>query len=212
MAWLWQTIFYQPLLNLLVWIYNLVGGDMGLAIIGLTVVIKLVLYPFSQQSLKSQRALQRLQPQVEELKKRLKGQKDKLAQELMQLYQRERVSPLSSCLPLLVQLPFLIALFQVFRNGLNSGSLDLLYSWVVNPGHLNDTLFGMWHLAGRSLPLAVVTGVVQWWQTKMLVAKKPPVAVPGSQDENLTSIMNKQMQYMLPAMTVVFGFTLPGGL
>ena len=212
MAWLWQTIFYQPLLNLLVWIYNLVGGDMGLAIIGLTVVIKLVLYPFSQQSLKSQRALQRLQPQVEELKKRLKGQKDKLAQELMQLYQRERVSPLSSCLPLLVQLPFLIALFQVFRNGLNSGSLDLLYSWVVNPGHLNDTLFGMWHLAGRSLPLAVVTGVVQWWQTKMLVAKKPPVAVPGSQDENLTSMMNKQMQYMLPAMTVVFGFTLPGGL
>src|SRR3989338_4723778 len=140
----------------MVWIYNLVGGDMGLAIIVLTVVIKLALYPFSQQSLKSQRALQKLQPQVEELKKRLKDQKDKMAQELMRLYQRERVSPLSSCLPLLIQLPFLIALFQVFRSGLNSGSLEWLYPFIANPGHLNDTLFGMWHLAGRSIPLAIL--------------------------------------------------------
>ena len=212
MVWLWQTIFYQPLLNLLVWIYNLVGGDMGLAIIVLTVVIKLALYPFSQQSLKSQRALQKLQPQVEELKKRLKDQKDKMAQELMRLYQRERVSPLSSCLPLLIQLPFLIALFQVFRSGLNSGSLEWLYPFIANPGHLNDTLFGMWHLAGRSIPLAIVTGLVQYWQTKMLITTRPPVAVPGSQDENLASMMNKQAKYMMPAMTVVFGFTLPGGL
>jgi YidC/Oxa1 family membrane protein insertase len=212
MAWLWQTIFYQPLLNLLVWIYNLVGGDMGSAIIVLTVLIKLLLYPLSQQSLKSQRALQRLQPQVEELKKRWQGQKDKLAQELMQLYQRERVSPLSSCLPILIQLPFLIALFKVFRSGLNSGSLDLLYSFVANPGHLNDTLFGLWHLAERSIPLAVITGLAQYWQTKTLITAKPPVAVPGSQDENIAAIMNKQMKYMLPAMTVIFGFTLPGGL
>ncbi len=212
MIWLWQTIFYQPLLNLLVWIYNLVGGDMGLAIIVLTVLIKLVLYPLSQQTLKSQRALQNLQPQVEELKKKYKDQKDKMAQELMQLYQREKVSPLSSCLPLLIQLPFLIALFQVFRSGLNSGSLDMLYPFVTNPEHLNDTLFGVWHLAERSIPLAIITGLVQYLQTKMLITTKPPLAVPGSQDENLATMMNKQMKFMLPAMTVVFGFTLPGGL
>jgi YidC/Oxa1 family membrane protein insertase len=212
MIWLWQTIFYQPLLNLLVFIYNLVGSDMGIAIIVLTILIKLVLYPFSQQSLKSQHALQKLQPQVEELKKKFKDQKDKLAQELMQLYQRERVSPLSSCLPLLIQLPFLIALFQVFSSGLNSGSLEIIYPFVANPGHLNDTLFGTWHLAQRSIPLALITGLAQYWQTKTLVTTRPPVAVPGSQDENLVSMMNKQMKYMLPAMTVVFGFTLPGGL
>ena len=211
MIWLWQTIFYQPLLNLLVFIYNLVGGDMGIAIIVLTVLIKLILYPLSQQSLKSQRSLQKLQPQVAELKKKFKDQKDKLAQELMQLYQRERVSPLSSCLPILIQLPFLFALFQVFRSGLNSGSLEWLYPFVTNPGHLNDTLFGVWHLAGRSIPLAVITGLAQFWQTKMLVTTPPP-AVPGSQDENMATMMNKQMKYMLPAMTVIFGFSLPGGL
>ncbi|HCX38693.1 MAG TPA: hypothetical protein DHS36_00260, partial [Candidatus Veblenbacteria bacterium] len=144
MVWLWQTIFYQPLLNLLVFIYNLVGGDMGIAIIVLTVLIKLILWPLSQQTLKSQKAMQRLQPQVAEIKAKYKDQKDKLAQELMQLYQRERVSPLSSCLPLIIQLPFLIALFQVFRSGLNSGSLEWLYPFITNPGHLNDTLFGFW--------------------------------------------------------------------
>ncbi len=212
MIWLWQVIFYQPLLNLLVWIYNLVGADMGLAIIGLTVLIKLVLYPLSQQSLKSQRALQKLQPQVEELKKKFKDQKDQLARELMLLYQREKVSPMSSCLPLLIQLPFLIALFQVFRSGLNSGSLELLYPFVTNPQHLNDTLFGFWHLAGRSIPLAIITGLAQYWQTKMLVSTKTPVAVPGAEDENLAAMMNKQAKYMLPAMTVIFGFSLPGGL
>ncbi|HAO81111.1 MAG TPA: hypothetical protein DEA87_01405 [Candidatus Veblenbacteria bacterium] len=212
MVWLWQTIFYQPLLNLLVFIYNLVGGDMGIAIIVLTVLIKLILWPLSQQTLKSQKAMQRLQPQVAEIKAKYKDQKDKLAQELMQLYQRERVSPLSSCLPLIIQLPFLIALFQVFRSGLNSGSLEWLYPFITNPGHLNDTLFGFWHLAGRSIPLAVITGAAQFWQTKMLITTKPPVAVPGSQDENMAAMMNKQMKYMLPAMTVVFGFTLPGGL
>lgn len=212
MIWLWHTIFYQPLLNLLVWIYNLVGSDMGLAIIVLTILIKLVLYPLSQQTLKSQRALQKLQPQVEEVKKQYKDQKDKLAQELMKLYQREKVSPMSSCLPLLVQLPFLIALFQVFRSGLNSGSLEMLYPFVTNPEHLNDTLFGVWHLAERSIPLALITGLAQYVQTKMLITTKPPAAVPGSQDENMASMMNKQMKYMMPIMTVFFGFKLPGGL
>ena len=95
---------------------------------------------------------------------------------------------------------------------MNSGSLEWLYPFITNPGHLNDTLFGFWHLAGRSIPLAVITGAAQFWQTKMLITTKPPVAVPGSQDENMAAMMNKQMKYMLPAMNVVFGFTLPGGL
>lgn len=212
MVQLWQDIFYRPLFNLLVYLYNLAGGDMGLAIIGLTVLIKLILFPLSHQSLKSQRALQQLQPKVEELKAKFKDQKDKLAQELMQLYQRERVSPLSSCLPILIQLPFLIALYQVFRSGLNSGSLELLYGFVTNPGHLNDSLFGLWHLAGRSIPLAVLTGLAQFWQGKMLVTKRSPVASAGAKDEGLAAVMNKQVMYVLPVMTVVFGFTLPGGL
>ena len=212
MAQLWNLILYQPLLNLLVAIYNFVGGDMGLAIVVLTVFLKFLLYPLSQRALVSQRALQGLQPKVEALKLKFKDQKEKLAQELMQLYQQEKVSPLSSCLPLIIQLPFLIALYQVFRSGLNSGSLELLYPFIHNPGHLSDTFLGWWHLSQASWPLGLLTAGAQYWQSKMLSTKSPAIKLPGSRDEGMAAAMNKQMLYVLPGMTFFFSLTLPGGL
>ncbi len=209
---LWHTILFQPILNLLVATYNLTGGSLGLAIIVVTVLLKIALYPFSQKAIHSQRALQQLQPKIDALKLRLKDDKEGLAKELMLLYKTERVSPLSSCLPLLVQLPFLIALYQVFRTGIGAASIEGLYSFVANPGHLDTTLFGLVNLAHASWPLALITGAAQFWQTKMLVISKPPLKVPGSQDESLAAAMNKQALYVMPAMTVVFGFSLPGGL
>lgn len=212
MASLWTTVFYQPLFNLLVAIYNLVGGDMGLAIIGLTCLIKLVLYPLSRSSLKSQRALQELQPKVEELKTKFKDSKEKLAQELMRLYQQEKVSPLSSCLPLLIQLPFLIALYQVFGSGLRSGDVSLVYPFIYNPGHLSDLMFGMFSLSRPSWVLALVTAATQYWQAKMLVTKRPPIATPAAKDETMVAAMNKQALYVMPVLTLVFGLSLPSGL
>ncbi len=206
------TIFYQPLFNLLVAVYNAVG-DMGVAIVILTLIIKFVLYPLSRKSVVSQRALQELQPKVEALKGKFKDQKDRLARELMQLYQAEKVSPFSSCLPLLVQLPFLIALYQVFRSGLaSSNSLTLLYPFVHNPGVLSHVAFGFWDLLKPSWPLAVAAGLAQFWQSKMLVTTKPAVATPGSKDESQAAMMNKQMLYVMPAITAVIGFRLPSGL
>jgi len=210
-AWL-TTIFYQPLFNLLVAIYNVVG-DMGIAIVVLTLILKLVLYPLSQKAVKSQRSLQELQPKVDALKLKLKDDKDALAKGLMQLYQSEKVSPLSSCLPLLVQLPFLIALYQVFRSGLaSSASLNLLYPFVHNPGVLSHLAFGWWDLVQPSWPLALAAGAAQFWQSKMLMTTKPAVKTEGSKDEGQMAMMNKQMLYVMPAFTVILGFRLPSGL
>ncbi len=206
---IWDTLLYQPLFNLLVFIYNLVGGDIGIAIIVLTILLKVVLAPLSHQSLKSQHALQQMQPKVEELKIKFKDQKEVLSQELMKLYKTEKVNPFSSCLPILIQLPFLIALYQVFSHGLASQNLDILYSFVQNPGQLNNTFFGWWDLTKPSWPLAVLTGAAQYWQSKSLLKK------PTGQTTNTTdtaSMMNKQMLYIMPAVTVFFGFSLPGGL
>lgn len=206
------TVFYQPLFNLLVAVYNTVG-DMGVAIIVLTLIIKLVLYPLSQKSVVSQRALQELQPKVEALKVKFKGKKDELARELMQLYQSEKVSPFSSCLPLLVQLPFLIALYQVFQRGLASPeSLNLLYPFIHNPGQLNHIAFGFWNLLSPSWPLAIVSGLAQFWQSKMLITTKPAVTTPGAKDEGQAAMMNKQMLYVMPAITVIIGARLPSGI
>src|SRR3989338_3874182 len=116
------TIFYQPLWNALVWFYNILPGhDIGLAIILLTIVIKIILFPFTLQSLRSQKAMQTLQPKLDALKQQYKDDKEGQAKAMMELYKTEKVSPFSSCLPLLIQLPFLFALYRVLQNGLGSG-------------------------------------------------------------------------------------------
>lgn len=210
---IYNTILYQPIFNVLVYLYNIVpGNDIGIAIILLTVLIKMALFPLSKQSIKSQKSLQIIQPKMEELKRKYKDNKEKQAQALMELYKKEKVNPFSSCLPLLIQFPFLIAVYHVFRNGLtNPEHLSLLYPFVQNPGMIDSMSFGVINLAERSIPLAVVAGISQLWQTRMLVHKKQP-EVNGSKDEGAMASMNKQMMYFMPALTVFIGFTLPSGL
>ncbi|HBV33485.1 TPA: hypothetical protein DIC39_02240 [Patescibacteria group bacterium] len=208
---LYSTIFYQPIYNLLIWLYGLLGGNIGLAIVALTVVIKLILYPFSKQAIKSQKSLQEIQPKINELKEKYKDNKEAMTKAMMELYRQEKVNPFSSCLPLLVQFPFLIAVFQVFRNGLNSGGLDLLYPFIANPSHIDP----VWLSLDLSQPvwlLGVLAAAAQYWQTKMLSHKQSPIKTPGAKDENMAATMNKQMLYFMPGLTVVFGFSLPGGL
>jgi len=216
MTQLFNTILYQPIFNLLVWLYNVIPGhDIGLAIVALTVIIKLILYPLSLQSIKAQKAMKDLQPKIEDLKKRFKDNKEQLSREMMSLYKREKINPASSCLPLLVQLPFFIAVYRVFRTGLTNGSLDMLYPFIHNPGTLNPVTLGFVNLANPNIYLALLAGAAQFWQAKMMVTKQPPKQVAnkeGSKDEGITAAMNKQMLYIMPVITVVIGMSLPGGL
>lgn len=209
---IFELLFTQPILNLLVWLHNAIpGNDFGWAIIGLTVAVKIVLLPLSAKSLHSQKALQELQPKVNELKEKYKNDREKMGREMMALYKKERVSPFSSCLPLLLQFPFLIAIYQVLRDGLGNGSLDKLYAFVPGPEAVDTLFLGFSDLSGRNIPLAIVAGALQFVQTKMLTHTKQPL-VPGSRDESMASIMNKQMLYLMPVVTVLIGATLPGGL
>src|SRR3989344_4707493 len=193
---LYTLLLYQPIFNALVFIYNIIPGhDIGIAIVLLTVIIKIVLNPLTAKSLRSQRALQKIQPKIQELQQKHKHQKDVLSQELMKLYKEEKVNPFSSCLPILIQLPFLIAVFSVFRNGLTDPeSLKMLYPLVHNTGSINSFSFGIIDLAQtKNIVLSILAGLTQFWQGKMLVQKKPLMNVAGSKDESMTAAMNMQM-------------------
>jgi YidC/Oxa1 family membrane protein insertase len=210
---IFNAVFYQPLFNLLIFFYNILPGhDIGLAIILLTVLIKLILYPFSLQAIKAQKSLNELQPKIDEIKNKYKDQKEKMTQEMMRLYKENKVNPFSSCLPLLIQLPFLFAVYRVFVKGLGSKGLEMIYPFITNPGHINSISFGILDLAKPNLILAILAGAAQFWQTKMMPMKQPPPKMPGSKDESMTAMMNKQMLYFMPIITVVIGATLPGGL
>lgn len=210
---MFQTFFYQPILNLVVFLYNVIPGhDLGIAIILLTIIIKLLLLPLSKKSLKSQKALQELQPKMEEIKKKYAKNKEEMSKAMMELYKRNKVNPLSSCLPLLIQLPFLIAVFRVFRNGFGNGALDLVYSFVERPEAINTITLGFFDLSQRSVFLAVLAGLAQFWQSKMMMTKRPSIKTPGAKDEGMMSMMNKQMMYMMPVLTVFFAMSFPAGL
>ncbi len=218
---LFNTIIFQPILNLLIWLYNVIpGSDIGFAIIALTIIVKLILYPLTVQQIRQQRALQDLQPKIDEIRNRLKDDKDGQAKELMELYKREKVNPAASCLPLLIQMPIFIGLFQALRSGLSSHSLNLLYPFVENPGAINHMFLGLVDLSQPNYVLAVLSGLIQFWQSKQIFSKPSPAKAPppevqgteGAKDESMAAMMNKQMMYVMPIVTVVIGISLPGGL
>ena len=114
----YNTVLYQPLFNALILLYEYFPGhDFGIAIVVLTLIIRFALYPSSAQAIKSQEAMARLQPKIKELQDKYKDNKEQQAKEIMELYQKEKINPFSGCLPLLIQLPILIALYQVFLKG-----------------------------------------------------------------------------------------------
>lgn len=212
MAHFFTVVFYQPILSLLIFLYNTVSfHDLGIAIILLTAIIRLVFWPLSKSSIKSQKSLQDLQPKLEELKKQFAADKVGLSKATMDLYKENKVNPFSSCLPLLIQLPFLIAVYRVFRDGINN-KLALVYSFIGRPETVNIISFGFLNLAKPNVYLAVLAGLAQFWQAKMMITKKPEIKTPGSQDESMAAIMNKQMLYFMPAITIFIGISLPGGL
>lgn len=213
MVHLWNLIFAQPVFNLLIFLYNVVPGhDIGLAIILLTVLVKAVLWPLSGQALRSQKALADLQPKMDALKKEYGDKQEELAKAMMALYSKEKVSPFSSCLPLLIQLPVFIALYHALNQALKSTGFDTLYPFVHNPGTITPTLFGLVDIAKRSIPLAIAAAAAQFVQAKMMITRQQPKKTPGAKDEEMLAVMNKQMLYMMPAMTLFIGWKLPGGL
>lgn len=209
---MFQTFFYQPILNLLVFLYNIVPGhDLGIAIILLTVIIKLILLPLSKKSLKSQKAMQELQPKIEELKKKYKDNREAMSKAMMALYKNNKVNPFSSCFPLIIQMPFLFAVFRVFRDGLDK-NLELVYSFIDKPETIDYMSFGFIDLAEKNVYFALLAGVAQFWSSKMMMAKRPAIKSKGAKDENMMAIMNKQMLYFMPVFTVFIGLQFPGGL
>lgn len=208
-----KAIFYRPLFNLLIVLYQyLPGHDIGIAIIVLTVLIKVVLWPVSAKAIRSQKDLADIQPKVDELKKLHGNNREELAKALMALYSQHKVSPMSSCLPLLIQLPVFIALYSALRNGLTNGGFDQLYSFVHNPGMIATKFaFGI-DLATPSVIFALIAGATQFFQARMTVTRPQPKGTPGGGDEQMLAVMNKQMLYVMPALTAFIGWQVPSGL
>jgi len=213
------TIFVQPLLNALFLIYGLIPGhDFGIAVIILTAIIRFALWPLTAKQLHSQKKMQALTPDIARVKKEAKGDKQKESKMLMELYKEKEISPFSACLPALFQFPFLIALYFVFQQATHNPeqfatllyapvkNLAFIQSIIQNPSSFSPSLFGLVNMAAPSIPLAIIAGITQFIQVKMLAPKK----VPGIKDPQAQA--TQMMTYMFPIFTIFIAWSLPAAL
>jgi len=209
---IFNQALYLPLFNALVWLYNVIpGNDLGIAIIALTILIRFILYPLSKKAIQSQKAISQLQPKIKEIQKKYKN-KEEQAKAMMELYKKHKVNPMSGCLPILVQLPLLIALYRVFFNGLNPESLNLLYDFVSRPDSLNVVFLGLIDLSQRSIILAILAGFFQFIQSKMIMPQNITKQKSRSGGLDFSSMMGKQMLYFMPLITIFIAWNLPAAL
>ena len=209
MIYLYDVIFKYPILNLLVFFYETIAfHDLGLAIILVTLAIRLVLYPFFHAGVKQQMLMQRIQPHVKRIQEQHKGDREKQAQALMELYKEHGVNPFSSFLLLIIQLPILIALYRIILSGLSAGSLGGLYPFVPPPGVINTVFLGFIHLTAKNFWLVAIAAVFQYIQGRLAIWRDPTDTSPLSPQER----MARQMSFIGPLVTIVIFYNLPAAV
>lgn len=209
---IFNIFLYQPLFNFLIVLYKYVpGSDFGIAIIILTVLIRFLFYPLTVKSIRSQKAISEIQPKIKEVQEKHKNDKEKQVKEIMELYKKEKINPFSGFLPILIQLPVLIALYRVFWQGLNPEEMSLLYSFIASPGEINHFFLGIVNLAQPNIILALLVGLSQFIQTKMTFSKNKNKAQKGDKSD-FSRIMQSQMQYFFPVFIVLILLKLPAAL
>ena len=210
---LFNAVLYQPLLNLLVLISNVVpGGDIGIAIIIVTIIVRLIIYPISQKAVVTQAKMRTVQPEIDALREKYKDNKEKQALELMALYKKYGINPFSSTLLLLIQIPILIALYRVFAIGLPFHP-EALYSFVHVPENLHFIFLGIVDITKASIVLALLAGISQYIQIWYSAPAIPAVKnADGSIKNDFARTMNMQMRYVMPVMITIFAFKLPAAI
>jgi YidC/Oxa1 family membrane protein insertase len=216
---MFDLIIVKPLANILFTIYAfLPGHDFGLAVIILTALLRFALWPVLAKQLQSQKKIQALQPEIAKLKKEANGDKQKENTMLMELYKEREINPLASCLPLLIQLPFLFGLYMLFNKSATgvAGFEHLLYEPVKNFPFIQSVLadhalfipklFGMIDLSAKhNIVLALLAGASQFYQVRQITPQ-----VTDKDDPN--AAISKMTMWLFPVVTGYIGYTLIAAL
>ena len=205
---IFDIVLYKPLYNAFIgFIGTFPWIDAGVVVILFTIVVKLILLPLSQKSVRSQIEMKKIQPEIDEIRSKYKDNKQEQALKTMALYKEKGVSPFSGILLTLIQLPILIALYMVFyKNSLGQIHTEMLYSFIHAPTHINTFFLGLFDITQKNIILALVVAVGQYLQIKYTM---PTTPVPKKTEDNkkgasfqeeLAKNMGTQMKYVMPVM------------
>ncbi len=209
---IWNTVLYHPLINALAFLVSIIpGGDLGLAVIILTILVKIILFPLSQKAIESQAQMNILTPELNKIKESGVS-KEEQARLTFELYKKHKTNPFSGCLLLIIQIPIIFALYYVFYKGINFDA-SVLYSFVHVPATTNMMFLGVLDIGGKSILLAVLAGVSQYLQAYYMPQPKPsPSTEKGSFAESFSKSMNIQMKYVFPFVVAFIAYSISGAV
>lgn len=229
-----NTVLYEPLYNGLIFLTTTIpGADIGIAVVILTLIVKFLLFPLAHKGIKTQAKMRTLEPEIKEVKEKHGDDRQKQAQEMMELYKKHGISPFSGCLPILIQLPIIIALYWVFFKGLQVDAAivdsvahmagyiprealnqESLYTFISLPEQIKVTFLGFIDMTDKSVLLALIAGISQFYQMKLAMPGdgKPTLQSTGSLKDDFAQNMRFQMRYVLPVFVAIIAYTISAAI
>lgn len=204
---IFHTVIYEPLYNALVAILSLGGWmDVGIAVIVLTVLVKLALAPLSLKAARTQLLMRDLEQPMREIRERYKDKQEQ-GKRMLELYREKGVNPFSGIASLFIQIPVILGLYFVFlKGGLPTIDMSALYAFVPQPGDIEMRFLGLVDMGGKSYILALLAGVSQYWQAHIALPQPGPRSANPSFQEDFTRTMQLQMRYILPVFIVFVAY------
>lgn len=209
MSFLYHTFFFDPLYNLLVFLFTLLPwADAGVIVVILTILVRLIMFPLSKKAVLTQVKMAEINPELLKIKEKYKDQTEEQARQTLALYKEKGVNPFSSILVIIIQIPLILALYQIFLH-FPEVNATLLYSFVTAPAHINTIFLGFLDITAKSRGLAFLAAVSTFFQFKIsMQGQVPPKG--NSFGENLTRSMQTQMKYFFPVIVFFISYSISG--
>jgi YidC/Oxa1 family membrane protein insertase len=214
-----HTILYVPIYNLLIFLVGMThSSDVGLGLIGVTLIVRLAILPLSLSAVRTTRAMKIIEPELKDIREKYKDDKEKQAKETFALYKKYKIRPFASILTLFIQLPVLISLYLVVRTeSLYHVNTALLYSFVHSPSSLSPLFLGLFLITTPNLILAILAAITQFFQAHFAIPLPPAVAktvkkdgtptTPESMQEEFGRAMALQARFVLPVIIGIVSYT-----
>ena len=209
MSFLYHTFFFDPLYNILILLFGLLPwADAGIIVILLTVLVRLIMFPLSRKAVLTQVKMAEIGPDLAQIKEKYKDQAEEQAKLTLALYRERGVNPFSGILVVIIQIPIIFALYQIFLHFPEVNSA-LLYSFVTAPDHIDTVFLGLLDITAKSITIALLAAVSTFFQFQ--ISMKGQTQPKGNSfGDNLTRSMQTQMKYFFPVIVFFISYKISG--
>lgn len=209
MSFLYHSFFFDPLYNILMLLFKVLPwADAGVIVILLTILVRLIIFPLSRKAVLAQVKMAEIGPELAKIKEKYKDKTEEQAKMTLALYREKGVNPFSGILVIIIQIPVILALYQIFLHFPKINSA-LLYSFVAKPDHINTIFLGFLDITAKSVPLAFLAAASTFFQFQFSM-KGQTQPKGNSFGDNLTRSMQTQMKYFFPVIVFLISYKISG--